>query len=286
MTFLKVAAFSVMMLLAYTLFANILPQVQSNPPEEEEIDPGSMDRVGQIAWGERLFTGKGTCTLCHNNLGRAPDLLALDLAKEFAERIADERYQGAAREQDGAVAIETYIRESMLEPSAYVVAGFGKKGSNDAESPMPKVDAPPASLTTAEVDALIAFLQDKAGAGVTVPLPSEDVEIAAVEVDDTEGGNQDAGPATTAEAVIDNYMCAACHDLMESGADVGPVLAGVSARMDREALRRAILEPNAEIAEGYEPDIMPADLGEQMRASELELLIDYLLDLPSPEGEP
>ena len=286
MTFLKVATFSLVVLLAYTLFANILPQVQSNPPEEEAIDPGTMDRAGQIAWGERLFTGKGTCTICHNNLGRAPDLLALDLATTFPEHIADPRYEGIAKGQDGAAAIEAYVRESMLDPSVYVVTGFGKKGSNDTESPMPKIDAPPASLTTAEIDALIAFLQARAGAEVTVPLPSEDVEVAAVETDGAGDEVEDAGPATTAEAVIDAYMCTACHDLMESGADVGPVLAGVSARMDREALRRAILDPNAEIAEGFEPDIMPSDLGEQMRASELELLIDYLLDLPASEDEP
>lgn len=286
MTFLKVAAFSLAVLFAYTLFANILPQVQSNPPEEEEINLGTLDRAGQIAWGERLFLGKGTCTLCHNNLGRAPDLLVLDLAATFPERIADKRYEGVAKGQDGAVAIEAYARESMLEPSAYVVAGFGKKGSNDAESPMPKVDAPPASLAEAEVDALIAFLQDKAGAEVTVSLPGNDVEVAAVEEDEGEDGGEETGPATTAEAVIDNYLCSACHDLLESDADVGPVLAGIAARMDREALRLAILDPNAEIADGYEPDMMPNDLGEQMRASELELLIDYLIELPAAEGEP
>jgi len=85
MTFLRVMAFSLVVVLSYTLFANILPQVQSDPPQEEEIDTGALDLAGQVAWGERLFGGKGTCTLCHNNLGRAPDLLAMDLAKVFED---------------------------------------------------------------------------------------------------------------------------------------------------------------------------------------------------------
>jgi hypothetical protein len=54
--------------------------------------------------------------------------------------------------------------------------------------------------------------------------------------------------------------------------------------MDREQLRHAILDPDAEIAVGFEPEMMPADLGEQMRASELEMLIDHLMALPAAEN--
>jgi hypothetical protein len=282
MTFLKVAVFSLAVLLVYTLFANILPQVQSNPPEEEVIDTAALDQAGQIAWGERLFAGKGTCSLCHNDLGRAPNLLALDLAATFPERIAGDRYDGAAKGEEGAAAIAAYVRESMLEPSAYVVAGFGKKGSNDSESPMPKADAPPASLAAVEIDALIAFLQDRAGAEVTVALPGEDAEVAALEEDAAD--EEEEGPLASADEVIEWYGCAACHDLQESGADLGPPLAGVALRMDREQLRRAILDPDAEIAEGFEPEMMPTDFGEQMRASELEMLVDHLMALPAAEN--
>lgn len=274
MTFLKVVAFSLVVLLSYTLFTNIVPQVQSNPPEEVAVDTATLDRAGQIAWGEALFSGAGTCTLCHNKLGRAPDLLALDLGREFTERINDPRYDGAAKGLEGAAAIEAYLRESMIEPSAYVVAGFGKKGSNDSESPMPVVAGPPISMGEPEIDALIAFLQDRAGIEVTVPLPSE-APAAATDAAEEEG------PATTAEAVIDAYGCAACHDLLGSGGDIGPPLAGIGARLDRDVIRRAIISPNAEIAKGYEADIMPQDFAEQMRASELELLVEYLATLPA-----
>lgn len=277
MTFLRVATFSLLVVLAYTLFANILPQMESEPPDEEAVETATLDVEGLIAWGERLFEGKGTCTLCHNAMGRAPDLLAMDLGAVLPERLADPRYRGEAKSLAGAAAIESYLRESMVEPSAFVVAGFGKKGTDDAVSPMPSANGPPISLSAAEIDAVIAFLQRRAGAEVTVPLPTaqKPTEAAAVE------GER---PAGTAEAAIEKLGCATCHDLEGSGADIGPELAGVGLRLDREGLRRAILDPNAEIAQGFEPDIMPQDYAQQMRVSELELVVDYLLNLSGTEG--
>lgn len=278
MTFLRVAGFSLLVILSYTLFANILPQFQSSPPEEEEVETAALDRPGQIAWGERLFTGKGTCTLCHNAMGRAPDLLAMDLGKQFARRLADPRYAGPAKDLDGPRAVEAYLRESLFQPSAFVVAGYGKKGTNDTVSPMPDASAPPVSLAQAEIEAVIAFLQARAGVAVTVPLPAAAVAAPAT----AEPGEE--GPATTAEAAIEKFACKACHDLGGSGAEVGPELADASERLGGDGLRRAILDPNAEIAAGFEADIMPQDYGERMRASELELLIDYLLRLPATEA--
>ncbi|MFQ5971676.1 MAG: c-type cytochrome [Alphaproteobacteria bacterium] len=281
MTLLRVAFFSLVVVLAFTLFANILPQVQSDSAQRDEVATAALGVAGQVAWGERIFGGKGTCTLCHNNLGRAPDLLAMDLAAAFAERVADPRYQGEARDLDGASAVESYVRESLLAPSAFVVAGYGKKGTNDTESQMPKADGALIALTGDEINALIAFLQDRAGVAVTVPLPGQEPDLAAVEpgAEPVEEADEDL-PADTPEAVIDRLACPACHDLEGSGADIGPNLAGIGSRLGRAEIQRAILDPNAEIADGYEPDLMPPDYGEQIWASELELVIDYLQALP------
>lgn len=268
MTFLRVIGFSILVLLAYTGFANILPQVQSDPPTEEVIEAGSLDMAGMIAYGERLFSGKGTCTLCHNDLGRAPDLLKLDLAATFPSRLADAAYTG-----DDTV--EAYLRESFVDPSAYVVAGFGKKGSNDTESPMPVVNAPPIEMNDVEMNALIAFLQDRAGLEPTVPLPSAEDAPAEDDADEDEGEPL----ATNGVEAIDKYFCAGCHDLEESEADVGPLLNDLATRMSRGEVMEAILNPNAIIADGYEPDFMPLDFGEQMHASELILIVDYLMAL-------
>lgn len=271
--------FSVLVLLVYTGFANILPQVQSDPPAEEAVDTGAMDMAGLIAYGEDLFSGKGTCTLCHNDLGRAPDLLNLDLAEEFEARISDPEYAGAARGMEGPEAVETYLRESLVDPSAYVVAGFGKKGTNDTVSPMPAADAPPIEMNEVQLNALIAFLMDRAGLEPTVPLPS--AAEAPVEEEPAAGaGEGGEPPATTGAEAIEKYACSACHDLEGSGADLGPPLDGIGQRMSRGEIMQAILEPNAEIAEGYEPGLMPDDFAEQMQASELLLIVDYLANLP------
>lgn len=279
MTFFRVMLFSLTVLLAYTGLANLLPQMRGGVETDDEVKPDTLDRAGQIAWGERIFNGKGTCNLCHNSLGRAPNLMALNLSQEFAMRTADTRYSGAAKAKQGAAAIESYVIESLRQPSAYVVAGFGKKGSNDTISPMPDVGAAPISLMDTEVDAVVAFLEDRAGIEVTVPLPG----AAAAPVSKEETMAEDA-PATTAKAAVEKYGCSSCHDLFGSGADLGPKLAGIGIHKDREALRHAILEPNAEIAKGFQKDIMPQDFAKQMRAGELDLVVDYLSNLKTAQA--
>jgi mono/diheme cytochrome c family protein len=276
-TFVRVMVFSLLVLLVFTGFANILPQVEPEPPTEDVVETGSMDMAGLVAYGEVLFSGKGNCTLCHRSQGRAPDLLGLDLAAEFPARISDERYTGAAKGSEGAVAIEAYLHESMLDPSAYVVAGFGKKGTDDKVSPMPVVDSPPIELDPVQINAVIAFLQTRAGFDPTVPLPSADDAPAAEAPADAE--EEPEGPATDALAAIDKFYCSACHNLEGSEADTGPDLRGLASRMSREKMMESIFNPNIEIAEGYEADIMPSDFAEQMYVSELMLIVDYLNEL-------
>ena len=286
MTFIRVIGFSVFLLLFYMGFSHTLPQVEPDTSAPVEVSTDGLDMDGMIALGESLFSGKGTCTLCHNGMGRAPDTLVMDMAATYPERLMDARYKGVAAGQEGAKAIEAYIYESMTDPSAFVVEGFGEKGSNDTISPMPTVDKAPIELTVVEMNAVTAFLQDLAGLTPTVPLPSAD-DAPAVEA----SSSGEAAPLlTTGEAVVDEYGCAACHDLGGSGATLGPSLYGIGKRMNRATLMEAIIDPNAIVAEGYDADFMPADFGEAMRGSELLLLTDYLLALPdtapvSDEGD-
>lgn len=281
MTFLRVIGFSVVLLLFYLAFAHSLPQVEPDTSAPVEIAVDGLDMDGMIGLGETLFSGKGTCTLCHNGMGRAPDTLEMDLAAAFPERLNDTRYDGIAAGKNGDKAIEDYLRESMQDPSAFVVAGFGKKGSNDTVSPMPVVDAAPIELTGVEMNAVIAFLQDRAGITPTVPLPSADE--APVEEDDAGSEGMVEAPETDVVAALDKFSCAACHDLNDSGADIGPALGGINTRMDRSGVIEAIIDPNAVIADGYDADFMPDDFGETMHVSELLLITDYLLALPMAE---
>ncbi len=271
----KVVMFSLALALLFTLVANTLPQIEGEAPVDEDIELGTLTMDGFIALGESLFAGKGTCTLCHNNLGRAPDLLAMNIVETARTRMNDPGYRGSAKD------VESYLRESLLEPSAYVVKGFGKKGSDDTESPMPAVDRPPIQLSDAEIEAVIAFMQAKDGNEVTVALPKEAPAIAeGVESPQTAGATPAQTPESvrTPEAILGKYGCAACHTVLGTESPVGPPLAGIGAKLSAEQIRQGIVAPGVEIAEGFTAGIMPEDFADRMTARELEILVQWLVE--------
>ncbi len=268
----KSMIFSIGLTLIFTLVANLLPQVQGDAPVEKKVDLGALTMDDFVALGENLFMNKGTCTLCHKPppLGRAPDIQGENLVEVSKERLADPRYKGKATNP------EEYIRESMLEPSAYVVAGWGKKGSNDSESPMPHVNKPPIALSDMEIDAIIAWLQAKDGNEVTVALPTAEDSAQVAAAAPAAGGVP--APAATAEEAITKYGCQACHALLGSTASLGPPLDDVGKRLTPEQIRQSVVEPNAVIAEGFTPDVMPADFAEKMTVKELEMIVNLLAE--------
>jgi len=266
--FLSVVAFTLLTIGFFAGYSNYgIPQIEpAPPPVEEKLDLEAMTMDQFIALGERLFKGKGTCTLCHNELGRAP---MLNTAVEVApKRMKDARYEGEASN------VEEYLVESLIEPSAFVVAGFGKKGTNDKESPMPNVAGGSIGLSEAEITAVVAYLQDLGGGEVTVEIPSG---APPAEAEDEDGEPRE--PFETVKQMVEAFQCGACHKLPGTEGEVGPPLMKVGARMDRAALRTSILDPNAEIAKGFERDQMPPDYGNQMYVKELEMLLDYLVAL-------
>ena len=265
-TLLKVVIFGLIVVGFFAGYANFgVPRIEpASPPAPEVIDLGAMTMEDFVALGEKIFNGKGTCTLCHNAVGgRAPMLD--NLTSLAAERLADPRYQGEAGD------LESYLYESMVETSAFVVAGFGKAGSGDTISPMPDVTAGGIGLSEAELRAVIAYLEDASGLDVTVSIPTE---AKAVVEDEPEVGPRP--PFTNAQAIIAELMCGACHRVAGEEGELGPDLTRIGGLRDRDYLRRAILEPNVEITEGFLPDMMPGDYGQQLYAGELEMLVEYL----------
>ncbi len=270
-TFLAVVTFSLLTVGFFAAYSNFgIPQIEpAPPPEVEELDLAAMSMDEFVALGRRLYEGRGTCTLCHTEVGgRAP--LLETAAAAAAERLADPRYQGQA--DDG----ESYLYESMVDPSAYVVAGFGKSGTGDTVSPMPNVLTGSVGLNEAEVRSVVAFLQDLGGVEVTVEIPTGEV----VEVETAPGDPRP--PFATPEEAIAEFACGACHKVAGEEGELGPDLTSIGARRDKDFLRRSILQPDADIAEGFEAELMPGDYGEQLYAVELEMLVDYLAGLKGP----
>jgi len=267
--FLTVVAFTLLTIGFFAGYSNYgIPQIEpSAPPKEEKLDLGSMTMDQFVVLGEKIFNGKGTCTLCHNSLGRAPMLDTIGDVTPM--RLEDPRYEGEAGN------IAEYLTESLVDPSAFVVAGFGKKGTNDAESPMPNVSGGGIGLSEAEVAAVVAYLQDSGGTEITVEIPTDIGEKEAGDEEDSEPREAIHDP----KVLMTQFTCDVCHMVNGEGGEVGPNLSKIGAGRDRAYLRRAILDPNADIAEGFEADMMPEDLAEQMYVAELEILLDFLAGL-------
>ena len=74
-------------------------------------------------------------------------------------------------------------------------------------------------------------------------------------------------------------QCGSCHALADAGTvgEVGPNLDEALQGADADFIMESIVNPSAEIAEGYE-DIMPANFGELFAEPQLDGLVEYLLE--------
>jgi len=105
------------------------------------------------------------------------------------------------------------------------------------------------------------------------------------------------GAGTRARELFEGHGCTSCHDL--AGADgLGPALSALGGRMvdvllpggearqvlsDADYLRRAVLDPGAEVVVGYEP-MMPGYQG-QIPEDDLEAMVQWMLT-GDPAGPP
>jgi cytochrome c oxidase subunit 2 len=72
--------------------------------------------------------------------------------------------------------------------------------------------------------------------------------------------------------------CSGCHTLADAGASgqIGPNLDQVLKGQSEDEIRQDVVAPNATIAKGYGPDIMPSNFGQTLSDSELDALVAYL----------
>jgi cytochrome c oxidase subunit II len=92
------------------------------------------------------------------------------------------------------------------------------------------------------------------------------------------GGGQAAAPS--GEEIFNSAGCAGCHTLKAAGATakVGPDLGKLGAAANAKFIRTSIVDPNADVTKGYQPDIMPQNFGSQLSKEELDALVKYLLE--------
>jgi mono/diheme cytochrome c family protein len=94
-------------------------------------------------------------------------------------------------------------------------------------------------------------------------------------------------PGGPGAQVFANNGCGGCHTLAaaNSGGTTGPdldeVLPGQSAAMVKES----IVDPNAKIAKGYPPSVMPQNFSASISPKEIEQLVEYLIESTSKGGK-
>ncbi|NNG16753.1 MAG: c-type cytochrome [Gemmatimonadales bacterium] len=259
-TNLKVALLGLAVIGFYTLIAHIIPQLESEVPEVLTLGADASPEA-LVEAGERMYNGAGACSACHGLGTRAPNLLTGGgglgpIGSRCGERVA-------------GTPCKDYLYESMTEPGAYVVAGF--------ENIMPDMRR---QLSIDQIWAVIAFLQAQGGE-VTVT-GADLAQDAAV----SSGGSMPvaATPATAStdpQELLAANGCIGCHQLAGSGGAVGPSFDGIGGRMTPAQLRQSILDPGAEVAEGYDQfaGMMPATFGEQFTAAQLEAVVKFLAEL-------
>lgn len=264
----KVGLFSLLVMGIYTYYANSIPQIQSEPPEEISLEEGKVTPEQLARIGKQIFEGKGTCAICHRigQVGaRAPDLAGV------GARVAARR---------PGVSATAYLVESLLNPGAYVVEGFPKI--------MPKIDRPPIGLNRSEIWAVVAFLESQGGS----------VDVKLQDIPETAGAQAVGEGAPVAELKLPGdpkagqavFMgkggCIACHKAGAIGASpLGPDLSQIARIQTPEYIMAKILNPaGMGTVVGYPPNLMPPTFGQVLTAKEYIDLVSFLLSLKGEDG--
>ena len=127
----------------YGYVGQMVPQKEVQPPQEVAMS-GDLTTADMVRVGREIMQGKGLCLTCHT------------LGKSGALRFPDLEGVGArAKTRVPGLSDVDYFAQSLYEPNAYVVQGFGPG--------MPTINQPPIGLTDQEILAVIAALQSLGG---------------------------------------------------------------------------------------------------------------------------
>jgi cytochrome c2 len=327
----KIGGFMFFVAAGLSGYGNWLPQVEGGfPPAEVKLDFASMSAQQLADEGEKIIfggigknkeqgaVGKGQCPLCHafhaGMLGeRAPNLVGLP-ARAGKERLEDPKYsKGKAAGRDyaqkeafpGAGTAENgqeYIAESHACPSCFVVAGYGVKGTNDKESPMPAIHKPPISLSLPELAAVDTWLYLREG--VDAPSFEEMVksyEKFIPEADRPKQQEEATGVASalmadgteTVDVIFQKATCVACHTIPGipgAKGTIGPALEeGTnallrmkdkdykgSAKTVPDYIMESIVSPSAYVVKPFPDNTMPKIFGQKLSAGAIKKIVDYL----------
>jgi mono/diheme cytochrome c family protein len=94
----------------------------------------------------------------------------------------------------------------------------------------------------------------------------------------TTAAEQPSGSPEAGKAVFASAGCGGCHAFAAAGSSgaTGPNLDESLSGKDTEYIRRAIVDPNADVPEGYSPGVMPQTYEDQLSPKQLDELVAFL----------
>ena len=338
---LKIGGFMFLVAAGLSGYGNWLPQVEGGfPPKEEKLDFSSMTAQQLADEGEKIIfggigknkeqgaIGKGQCPLCHafhaGMLGeRAPNLLGLP-ERAGKERLEDPKYSKgnpAKREYTEKEAFpgsgtaengQEYIAESHACPSCYVVAGYGVKGTNDKESPMPRIHKPPISLSLPELAAVDTWLYVREGRDApSYEEITKSYEKFIPEADRPKQQEEKAGTASAlladgsepVDQIFAKAQCVVCHTIpgipgavgtqgpkLEEGTNApnrikDPAYKG-TAHGTSDYIMESVVSPSTYVVKGFPDNLMPKIFGQKLSAGALKKIVDYLSQVKAGSPPP
>jgi len=327
-----------------------LSQANADPPPEKKIiDVRDMSVKERTELGEKIIfgavdasktqgaVGKGQCPLCHGfQKGfvsqRSPNLYGItDRASIW---IMDSRYRKGTLNTvqkeacpgcGNATSILEYIAESHICPSCYVISGFGVKGTNDRESPMPQIQKPPISLSIEELIAVDTWLYINDEKDPPSPqeiesayrkfIPEAEWPMASRDPDiypATEASSKQrfaplsATPITGQEPINELFikaLCFACHTIPGIPGAVGVLGPKLTMKTNapkrmrdraykgkatnvREYIIESIVDPSIYVVKNYPDNIMPKDYRSKLNDTVIDRMADYLSRLEEGKVPP
>jgi len=133
------------------------------------------------------------------------------------------------------------------------------------------------ALAVTGILAGLAILVAGCGSATVVSPTAETVE-GALPTEPTQTVNTSKGDPSAGKEVFASAGCAGCHTFKAAGssATIGPDLDTALQGKDAAFVLESIVDPNKEIAAGFQPNIMPGTLGESLSDEQLADLVAFL----------
>jgi mono/diheme cytochrome c family protein len=245
----------------YTMVAHLIPQLESEVPTAVTLGAGASPEE-LVAAGELLYNQ--VCTACHGLGTRAPNLLT------------DHAGQGPIGQRCVATlgeACKEYLHRSLVAPGDSLLAGF--------QNIMPAMTT---QLGNDQMWAVVAYLQSLGGEVTVSGADLETAEAGRAETAATAvaaGGAASPSPGVTdPRELLQVLGCLGCHAMDGAGPPLGPPFDGIGGRLSADRIRRGILFPNADTAQGFAQfaGMMPQTFGTQLSAAQLEAIVQFLAE--------